>query len=236
MSRLISKYIEFYPLDLIDMKYINLDKSYVTSSGKVYFNIDVDKVDKYSKTTSSRSMIENTLFDFTFNEQCFIASCAGYDDIKNTIKRKFLPNHNEEYYIPFVVCSKAKTCRIDTFAVKYKGVLNSPLEDYVKSTMNLLKTSQQSEYETYKEKLTIFSRQAIEWVKKQIRNTLLTDTLGDFCSDDLQRHTYSCKRKLEDKNIFYVVYEWWKYLREGSVTWTDIDNGEGAVFVALNEQ
>lgn len=231
--------IKLYLLGLVDMKYINLDKSYITPSGKVLFNIDIDKVPKYSENTEPRGIFESTLFNFAFNTAYVnaITDCNTEEIIEDIdiIFKKNKPNHTEEYYIPFVVCSKAKTCRIDTFAVKYKGMLNSPPDDYIKSVMEWLQTSEQSEYKLYKKRFETFSGQAIEWVKQQIRDTLLKNTLGNFCADDLQRHTYSCRRKLDDRDIFYVIYEWWRHLREGSVKWMDIDNGEGNIFVVLNK-
>lgn len=234
------KSVTLYLLDLIDMKYINLDKSYVTPSSEIYFNIDIDKSPKYFDTSGiiePRDILENTLFDFTFNISYASALCAGYssEEIKDVIHRKILPNHEEEYYIPFVVCSKAKTCRIDTFAVKYKGVLDSPQDDYVKTTMECFEMAKQPEYKIYKERFKTFSGEAIEWVKQQIRNTLLKNTLGDFYADDLQQYTYSCRRKLDNRDIFYVIYEWWRHLREGGVTWTDLDNGKNNIFAALIE-
>ena len=235
---LTSNAVKLYLLNLINMEYVNLDKSYITPSGKILFNIDIDKVPKY-ETTEPRVVFENTLFDFAFNTT-YVKTIVGSDteDISediDTIFRRNRPNHIEEYYIPFVVCSKAKICRIDTFAVKYKGMLNSPPDDYIESMMEWLKKSEQFEYDLRKKQFDTFSRQAIEWVKQQIRDTLLKNTLGDFCSDDLQRHTYLCIRKLDDNKIFYSIYEWWKHLRKGTVKWTDIDNGEGNIFVALNE-
>lgn len=236
---LTSNDVKLYLLNLVNMEYVNLDKSYITPSGKILFNIDIDKVPKYSENTEPRVVFENTLFDFAFNITYVkaITDCDNEEiaaDI-DTILRRNKPNHTEEYYIPFVVCSKAKTCRIETFAVKYKGMLNSPPDDYIESTMEWLKTSEQPEYELRKKQFETFSGRAIEWVKQQIRDTLLKNTLGDFCSDDLQRHTYLCIRNLDDNKIFYSIYEWWKHLRKGAVKWIDIDNGEGNIFVALNE-
>ena len=236
---LTSNAVKLYLLDLVNMEYVNLSKSYIAPSGKILFNIDIDKVPKYSETTEPRVVFENTLFDFAFNT-AYVNAVTDCDNKEiaediDTILRRNKPNHTEEYYIPFVVCSKAKTCRIETFAVKYKGMLNSPPDDYIESTMEWLKTSEQSEYELRKKQFEVFSGQAIEWVKQQIRDTLLKNTLGDFCSDDLQRHTYLCIRKLDDSKIFYSIYEWWKHLRKGTVEWVDIDNGEGNIFAALNE-
>lgn len=233
---LTSNSVKLYLLDLVNMEYVNLDKSYITPSGKILFNIDIDKVPKYSKITP-RTVFENTLFDFAFNTKYVkaITDCDTEDvseDI-DIILRKNKPNHTEEYYIPFVVCSKAKTCRIDTFAVKYKGVLNSPPDDYIKTIMQEFKTSEQPEYQLYKERFTKFSTQALEWVKQQIRNTLMTNTIGDFCSDIIQRHIYFCKRCFDKRDIYYIIYEWWKHLKNGSIKWTDMDNGEGNIFAAL---
>ena len=39
----------------------------------------------------------------------------------------------------------------------------------------------------------------------------------------------------KQKDIYYTIYRWWDKLINGEVNFTDIDNGDGTVFVELND-
>lgn len=47
--------------------------------------------------------------------------------------------------------------------------------------------------------------------------------------------TYFQSRTDKQKDIYYTIYRWWEKIINGEVNFTDIDNGEGTVFVALND-
>lgn len=47
--------------------------------------------------------------------------------------------------------------------------------------------------------------------------------------------TYFQSRTDKQKDIYYTIYRWWDKLINGEVNFTDIDNGEGNVFVAVND-
>ena len=62
----------------------------------------------------------------------------------------------------------------------------------------------------------------------------MTDVKGEFVKDIFKEDTYFQSRTDKQKGIYYTIYCWWENLINGEVNFTDIDNGEGTVFVALN--
>ena len=92
---------------------------------------------------------------------------------------------------------------------------------------------QHPEYEKYKTTYDNFNALVKERLKQRIR-TIMTDVKGEFVKDTFKEDTYFQSRTDKQKDIYYTIYRWWENLINGKVNFTDIDNGEGNVFVALN--
>ena len=69
--------------------------------------------------------------------------------------------------------------------------------------------------------------------KEQIR-AIMTDVKGEFVEDKFIKDTYLQARQHNGQNIYYVIPRWWEKVAKGKVDFIEIDNGEGAIFVALN--
>ena len=93
---------------------------------------------------------------------------------------------------------------------------------------------QHPEYEKYKTAYDNFNALVKERLKQQIRK-IMTDVKGEFVKDTFKEDTYFQSRTDKQKDIHYTIYRWWENLINGKVNFTDIDNGEGTVFVALND-
>ena len=93
---------------------------------------------------------------------------------------------------------------------------------------------QHPEYEKYKTAYDNFNALVKEHLKQQIR-AIMTDVKGEFVKDTFKEDTYFQSRTDKQKDIYYTIYRWWEKLINGEVNFTDIDNGEGTVFVALND-
>lgn len=70
--------------------------------------------------------------------------------------------------------------------------------------------------------------------KEQIR-AIMPDVKGEFIKDRFMKDTYIQARQHNGQNIYYVIYRWWEKVAKGKVDFADIVNGEGTVFVALND-
>lgn len=70
-------------------------------------------------------------------------------------------------------------------------------------------------------------------IKEQVR-AIMTDVKGEFVADKFINDTYFQVRQHNGENIYYVIYRWWEKVAKGKADFIDIDNGEGAIFVALN--
>ena len=92
---------------------------------------------------------------------------------------------------------------------------------------------QHPEYEKYKTAYDNFNSLVKERLKQQIR-AIMTDVKGEFVKDTFKEDTYFQSRTDKQKDIYYTIYRWWEKLINGEINFTDIDNGEGTVFVALN--
>ena len=68
---------------------------------------------------------------------------------------------------------------------------------------------------------------------KQIR-AIMPDVKGEFIKDRFMKDTYIQARQHNGQNIYYVIYCWWEKVAKGKVDFVDIVNGEGTVYVALN--
>ena len=90
---------------------------------------------------------------------------------------------------------------------------------------------QHPEYKQYKMSYDKFIVDIKEELKKQIRK-LMTEVKGEFSKDNFIGDTYFQVRKFGDKEIFYVIHNWWKGLRDGEINFVDVVNGEGTVYIA----
>ena len=97
----------------------------------------------------------------------------------------------------------------------------------------LMEHHQHPEYEKYKKAYDNFNTLIKERLKQQIRKIMI-DVKGEFVKDAFKEDTYFQSRTDKQKDIYYTIYRWWEKLINGEVNFTDIDNGEGTVFVALN--
>lgn len=103
----------------------------------------------------------------------------------------------------------------------------------IASIIFLMEQCQHSEYEKYKTAYDDFNALVKERLKQRIR-TIMTNVKGEFVKDTFKEDTYFQSRTDKQKDIYYTIYRWWEKLINGKVNFTDIDNGEGTVFVALN--
>ena len=71
-------------------------------------------------------------------------------------------------------------------------------------------------------------------IKEQVR-AIMTDVKGEFVKDKLVKDTYLQARQLNGQNIYYIIYCWWNKLLDGKVSFVDVTNGEGTVFIAVND-
>ena len=99
----------------------------------------------------------------------------------------------------------------------------------------LMEHHQLPEYEKYKTAYDNFNALVKERLKQRIR-TIMTDVKGEFVKDTFKEDTYFQSRTDKQKDIYYTIYRWWEKIINGEVNFTDIDNGEGTVFVALNDR
>ena len=90
---------------------------------------------------------------------------------------------------------------------------------------------QHPEYEQYKMSYDKFVANIKGELKKQIRK-LMTEVKGEFSKDNFIKDTYFQVRQFGDKEIFYVIHNWWKGLCDGEINFVDVVNGEGTVFIA----
>ena len=104
---------------------------------------------------------------------------------------------------------------------------------YIADIISLIEY-QHPEYEKYKTAYDNFNALVKEHLKQQIR-TIMTDVKGEFVKDTFKEDTYFQSRTDKQKDIYYTIYRWWEKLINGEVNFTDIDNGEGNMFVALND-
>ena len=93
---------------------------------------------------------------------------------------------------------------------------------------------QHPEYEKYKTAYDNFNALIKERLKQQIRK-IMTDVNGEFVKDTFKEDTYFQSRTDKQKDIYYVIYHWWKKLIEGDVEFIDITNGDGTVYVVRND-
>ena len=90
---------------------------------------------------------------------------------------------------------------------------------------------QHPEYEQYKMSYDKFVANIKGELKKQIRK-LMTDVKGEFSKDNFIKDTYFQVRQFDNKEIFYVIHNWWKGLCDGEINFVDVVNGEGTVYIA----
>ena len=104
---------------------------------------------------------------------------------------------------------------------------------YIADIISLIEY-QHPEYEKYKTAYDNFNTLIKERLKQQIR-AIMTDVKGEFVKDTFKEDTYFQSRTDKQKDIYYTIYRWWEKLINGKVNFTDIDNGGGNMFVALND-
>ena len=98
----------------------------------------------------------------------------------------------------------------------------------------LMEQTQHPEYDKYKQIYDKFIADIEDKLKEQIR-VIMTDVKGEFVKDKFMKDNYVQARNCNQTDIYYIINKWWEKLINGEVNFTDIDNGEGTVFVALND-
>ena len=98
----------------------------------------------------------------------------------------------------------------------------------------LMEHTQYPEYDKYKQIYDKFIADFEDKLREQIR-VIMTDVKGEFVKDIFKEDTYFQSRTDKQKDIYYTIYRWWEKLINGEVNFTDIDNGERTVFIALND-
>ena len=96
-----------------------------------------------------------------------------------------------------------------------------------------MEQSQHPEYDKYKQIYDKFIADIEDKLKEQVK-IIMTDVKGKFVKDKFIKDTYLQARQHNGQNIYYVISRWWEKVAKGKVDFVDIDNGEGTVFVALN--
>ena len=99
--------------------------------------------------------------------------------------------------------------------------------------MNVMEFVHYSEFQNYKQIYDQFNSQVMEWVKQRIR-AIMTDVKGEFRNDTIDKDTYFQSRELNDHEIYYIICRWWDKVHRSEVTFVDVVNGEGTVYVARN--
>ena len=231
---LTSKAVILYLLEMIDMKYIDLEKSYIAPSGKAFFRIDTDKLaEPPLEVTNPRYILENTIFDLACNYK-YAMDRLCYAALNQDVEceRKILPNNEDEYYIPYIVSPVGTNEHLTTICVRHKGISMSLPDDFITETINLLE--EQPEYNHCRSLINSFVVKANEWVREQIRKKLFDGKVsGEFRQDVIVDNVYLSRRTKDGKAISYIINNWYTHYAKGFVKWTDIDNGEGAIFAAL---
>lgn len=100
--------------------------------------------------------------------------------------------------------------------------------------IDLMEQTHHLEYDKYKQIYDKFIADIKDKLKEQIR-AIMTDVKGEFVKDKFIKDTYLQARQHNGENIYYVISRWWEKVPKGKVDFVDIDNGEGTVFVALND-
>lgn len=90
------------------------------------------------------------------------------------------------------------------------------------------------EYKKYKTAYDSFNVFVKEHLKQQIR-AIMPDVKGEFVKDTFKEDVYFQSRTDKQKDIYYIIYHWWKKLIEGDVEFIDITNGDGTVYVARDD-
>ena len=90
------------------------------------------------------------------------------------------------------------------------------------------------EYKKYKTAYDSFNVFVKEHLKQQIR-AIMPDVKGEFVKDTFKEDVYFQSRTDKQKDIYYIIYHWWKKLIEDDVEFIDITNGDGTVYVARND-
>ena len=104
---------------------------------------------------------------------------------------------------------------------------------YIADIISLIEY-QHPEYEKYKTAYDNFNTLIKERLKQQIRK-IMTDVKGEFVKDTFKEDVYFQSRTDKQKDIYYIIYHWWKKLIEGDVEFIDITNGDGTVYVVRND-
>ena len=203
---------DIFLLKSINMDYVNFDKSFYNFEGRVYFNIDIDKLPSMNGKPARE----------IFKDKVFKAIYGDYE-----------PDDSVEYYINYdptpytdlygsTSQSYVDLPYIETFSAEFTGkTLLS--EMYLIQTTDV-RIGDEKTYNELKEALDEFNTKAKEWTCKCIRETIFSDMQGTFYRDDIKDDTYIHQRLSDDGSeyINYVLYGWWRYDGITKPTWFNL--------------
>lgn len=213
--------LELYLLDMINEKYIDLDldNSFISNNGEIFLKIKTDalpiqniKVVKPKGTGciyhSVKDVFEKGLFEI-----CIFERSNYYIVCDNTGK-------------PFDLRGMSKFKDEPIRVLNHHNIINE-----IMTTMENLK---HPDFYKCREQLNDFKLIVQNWIKTQIRDTLFIDNVkGIFSADSIKDDTYFQRRTDNESDIYYIIHHWWINLLTSQVRWTDIDGGQGKVFVSI---
>ncbi len=222
----IAKYTEkTLPIfDLFNMEYINLNESFFTPSGenwlidgKTYFKFDKGKIPTETLDIIYDEVSKNYIMGELKSDDEF---CIMYDTTDS------LANGMENETKGGITC----------FAIRRNGeiFIESNTIGSILMYMDVLKHPKLVET---KSKVSEFARKCYNWIKEQIRNTLVVDVQGDFYIDNIIEDTYYQRRYLcndSNNSVDYVVYNWCSRMaNKEPIEWANVMEME-KLYVAIN--
>ncbi len=221
--------VHLYFLGLLSMEYIDLQQSFISDDGGVYFNLDLNKlpIPNIEIPTKGGLVRRYTSVEGILRDELFETTFFKYGE--NYSQKHFTPKRTDEYYIYYDTLTK----KADSFAIRHNGRLYMRTHEYIQDTMYLMKVLKYADFRSYNKIYEEFNRQADDWVRKKIR-AISPSLKGEYVKDMINKDTYFQVRRFEGQNIYYIIYHWWDKVRQGSVMWNDVVNGEGTVYIALN--
>ena len=133
----------------------------------------------------------------------------------------------DECYVVFnIIDGEATGLRIQSH-----GVLHS-LDFCFMATVYYLRHLKHPESEECQHQFDTFNREVMEWLKSLIREIII-EPKGIFKKDFFKQDTYFQLRQ-DNKEIYYIIYEWWKKLQKGEADFIDVLNNS-TVFIANND-
>lgn len=215
---------EFPVFNILDMKYIEKDKTLILSKGKDPY-ID-DKV--YFKLDTNDNMVKKYM-----------------DIIFDSIMRDYFlhprKRSNDEYYI--VYDSKDKIASgmedkakggLSNFAIRRNGKIYYESCEIIGGTLMYMESLNHPKLEEAKQMVSKFAHECYDWIKEKIQRTLMINVKGDYVIDNIEFDTYFQRRCKDESCYDYIIHDYHKRLANNEIiTWADFMD-EGKVYVAID--